>query len=88
MLVLSRERDQGIVFTLPSGERMRLVVVDVRRNRRGYCKVRLGVEAPDDVTINRDEVQRAIDNENEKGMQDAHETKEKGEGDEGRQATA
>ena len=51
MLVLSRQRDQSICI----GEDIRITVVDVRGD-----KVRIGVEAPRDVSVHRDEVYDAI----------------------------
>ena len=56
MLVLTRSRLEKIILTLPSGDRVQLTVVDIRGD-----KVRLGIEAPDDVRIHRGEVQAAID---------------------------
>lgn len=62
MLVLSRTVDETIVLTLPDGRRIEILVVDIRRNFV-INKVRLGIEAPLDVTIHRGEVQDAIDRE-------------------------
>lgn len=56
MLVLSRKRDEWI--TLNNGE-IRICVIDVRRNGA----VRLGIEAPDYVTVHRQEVQDRINAE-------------------------
>lgn len=55
MLVLSRRKDQRIVYT-HCGVRFEIVVVDIRGD-----KVRLGIEAPPEVQINRAEVQERID---------------------------
>lgn len=52
MLVLSRKRNEAICI----GDDITLVVVEIRGD-----KVRLGIEAPKDVPVHRDEVQRAID---------------------------
>lgn len=52
MLVLSRKRDEGIQI----GEDIRVVVVEFRRDGR----VRLGIEAPADVVVHRDEVAERI----------------------------
>lgn len=47
MLVLTRERNEGIRI----GKDVRIVVVEARGGR-----VRLGIEAPHDVTVDRDEI--------------------------------
>ena len=51
MLVLSRKRNEQIVI----GENIIITVVDVRGD-----KVRLGIEAPADVSVHRQEVYEAI----------------------------
>jgi carbon storage regulator len=51
MLVLTRRRDEAIVLRNRFGTEIRLLVVDVKGN-----KVRLGIEAPADVEIAREEV--------------------------------
>lgn len=56
MLVLSRQRDQTIMI----GDRVEITVVDIRGD-----KVRLGISAPDDVSVHRKEVYLAIRTENE-----------------------
>ena len=53
MLVLSRKKNESIVVN----NDIRIVVVDVRGD-----KVRLGVEAPRDVPVHRQEVFEAIQN--------------------------
>jgi len=62
MLVLSRKKNESIVI----GENIRIVIVEVRGD-----KVRLGIEAPNDIPVHRQEVYDAINKEN----------KDKGEGD-------
>ncbi len=54
MLVLSRHRNEGIII----GGDIRVVVVEIRGD-----KVRLGIEAPLDVTVNREEIQIRKDKE-------------------------
>jgi carbon storage regulator len=51
MLVLTRRRDEAIVIRNRFGAEIRLMVVEVRGN-----KVRLGIDAPPDVNIARQEV--------------------------------
>src|SRR4029077_113834 len=51
MLVLTRRRDEAIIIRNRIGTEIRLLVVDVRGN-----KVRLGIEAPAEVNIVREEV--------------------------------
>jgi carbon storage regulator len=56
MLVLSRTRDESIII----GDNIVVTVVDVRGD-----KVKLGIEAPQDVTVHRREVYEAIRRENQ-----------------------
>lgn len=53
MLVLSRKKSETIVI---NNHEVTITVVEIRGD-----KVRLGVEAPKDVSIHRGEVQAAID---------------------------
>jgi carbon storage regulator len=56
MLVLSRQRDESIVI----GDNVVVTIVDVRGDR-----VRLGIEAPREISVHRREVYEAIQRENE-----------------------
>ena len=56
MLVLSRTRDESIVI----GDNVVVTVVDVRGD-----KVKLGIEAPQDISVHRREVYEAIRRENQ-----------------------
>lgn len=56
MLVLSRQRDESIII----GDNIVVTVVDVRGE-----KVKLGIEAPQDVSVHRREVYEAIRRENQ-----------------------
>ncbi|MCA9260630.1 MAG: carbon storage regulator CsrA [Planctomycetales bacterium] len=56
MLVLSRQRDQSIVIS----DNIVVTVVDVRGD-----KVKLGIEAPQDIPVHRREVYEAILRENQ-----------------------
>ena len=53
MLVLTRRRDEAIVIRSRSGIEIRLLVVDLRGNR-----VRLGIEAPPEISIAREEIRK------------------------------
>jgi len=57
MLVLSRYRDESIYI----GDDIVITVVDIRGDR-----VRIGVQAPSDVSVHRQEVYEAIKNGNQK----------------------
>ena len=54
MLVLSRQRDETIVI----GDSIRITIMEVRGD-----KVRIGIEAPRDVTVHRQEIYDAIKQE-------------------------
>jgi carbon storage regulator len=56
MLVLSRQRDERIVI----GDDVEVVVVDIRGD-----KVRLGIVAPNTVSVHRKEIYEAIRRENQ-----------------------
>lgn len=57
MLVLSRKKDEKIVI----GDSISIMVIDIRGD-----KVRLGIEAPREVTVHRQEVYEAIQREGER----------------------
>jgi carbon storage regulator len=57
MLVLSRHRDESIII----GDNVVVTIVDIRGD-----KVRLGIEAPQDIPVHRREVYEAIQRENQK----------------------
>ncbi len=60
MLVLSRQRDESIII----GDKVVITVVDIRGD-----KVRLGIEAPSEVPVHRQEVYEAIQRENRRASQ-------------------
>ena len=60
MLVLSRQRDESIVI----GENVVVTIVDIRGD-----KVRLGIEAPSEIPVHRQEVYEAIQRENRRAGQ-------------------
>ena len=59
MLVLSRHRDESIII----GDNIVITVVDVRGD-----KVRLGIDAPTDIPVHRQEVYEAIQRERQAGQ--------------------
>jgi carbon storage regulator len=60
MLVLPRQRDESIII----GDNIVVTIVDVRGD-----KVRLGIEAPREVSVHRREVYEAIQRENRQASQ-------------------
>ena len=60
MLVLSRQRDESIII----GDNVVITIVDVRGDR-----VRLGIEAPREISVHRREVYEAIQRENQQAAQ-------------------
>ncbi|MEQ8790172.1 MAG: carbon storage regulator CsrA [Pirellulaceae bacterium] len=60
MLVLSRHRDESIMI----GDDVVVTIVDIRGD-----KVRLGIEAPQDIPVHRQEVYEAIQRENRKAAE-------------------
>lgn len=57
MLVLSRQRDESIII----GDNIVITVVDIRGD-----KVRLGINAPTEIPVHRQEVYEAIQRENKR----------------------
>lgn len=60
MLVLSRHRDESIMI----GDDVVVTIVDIRGD-----KVRLGIDAPPEIPVHRQEVYDAIQRENQKAAQ-------------------
>ena len=58
MLVLSRAVNEKIIITLPNGDLLKITIVELRRG-----KVRLGIEAPREIPVHREEVYNAINRE-------------------------
>ncbi|MCA9115832.1 MAG: carbon storage regulator CsrA [Planctomycetaceae bacterium] len=56
MLVLSRKKDEKIII----GDQITVMVIEIRGD-----KVRLGIDAPRDVTVHREEVYDAIRREHD-----------------------
>jgi len=59
MLVLSRHRDESIMI----GDKVVITIVDIRGD-----KVRIGIEAPADIPVHRQEVYDAIRRESQKAQ--------------------
>ena len=62
MLVLSRQRAESIFI----GDNIKITVVDIRGD-----KVRLGIEAPTEIPVHRQEVYEAIQRENQRKAEEA-----------------
>ena len=60
MLVLSRQRDESIII----GDNITITIVDIRGD-----KVRLGIDAPKEVPVHRQEVYDAIQRENQRNQE-------------------
>jgi carbon storage regulator len=60
MLVLSRQRDESIII----GDNIVVTILDVRGD-----KVRLGIDAPREVSVHRREIYEAIQRENRQAAQ-------------------
>ncbi len=67
MLVLSRQRDESIII----GDDIEITIVDIRGG-----KVRIGINAPKNITIHRKEIYEAIRKEKEQAAETSHTTKE------------
>jgi carbon storage regulator len=67
MLVLSRKRDEVVMI----GDAIRVTIVDVRGD-----KVRLGIEAPDEIPVHRREVYDRIEAEKRDGTRGAETRRE------------
>jgi carbon storage regulator len=59
MLVFTRKKDESIIITCPTGEVIKIIVNDIMGN-----KIRVGIEAPKHIPVNRNEVQEVINNAN------------------------
>ncbi|MDH7600438.1 MAG: carbon storage regulator CsrA [Sedimentisphaerales bacterium] len=71
MLVLSRTKDQSIII----GDNIKITIVDVRGD-----KVRLGITAPKDIPVHREEIYLAIQKEKKAKEQAAEQPPESPQG--------
>jgi carbon storage regulator len=69
MLVLSRKKNESIIIN----DNITVTVIEIRGD-----KVRLGIEAPKDVTVHRREVYEAIQNQAHRGPQGCHSASPRG----------
>ncbi len=67
MLVLSRKKDEKIII----GDQITVMVIEIRGD-----KVRLGIDAPKEITVHRQEVYEAIQRENAAGKKPADENQD------------
>ena len=58
MLVIGRNVDESIIIN----GNIKIMIVEVRKS--GNPKVKLGIEAPKEISVHREEIQQAIDKEN------------------------
>ena len=65
MLVLSRQRDESIII----GDDIEITIVDIRGG-----KVRIGINAPKNITVHRKEIYQAIQKEKEQAAEASHTT--------------
>lgn len=61
MLVLTRKKNESIII----GDHIQVTIVDVRGDQ-----VKIGIEAPRSVSVHREEIYRAIQDENRKSALD------------------
>lgn len=59
MLALDRKTDESIII----GGNIKITVIKIRRTTTDRPIVRLGIEAPKEIPIHREEIQQAIDRE-------------------------
>lgn len=59
MLILSRKKDESILI----GDQIKITIIDVQKNA-----IRIGIEAPAEYTILREELVLEVQNENQKAL--------------------
>ncbi len=58
MLILTRRPGESIIIELPTGEQIKVTVLGIKGNQ-----VRIGTEAPDDISIVREELLERLQNQ-------------------------
>lgn len=64
MLVLSRKKNEKLII---GDGLIEITIVDIRNN-----KVRLGIDSPKDISINREEIHKKIQKENDDNKHKVH----------------
>jgi sRNA-binding carbon storage regulator CsrA len=60
-LILGRNKGQAIILTTPAGEQVKVIVNDILpRTATRISQVRLAFEAPETIRINREEIERLM----------------------------
>jgi len=54
MLILARRQDESLIFKTPDGKEIKVMILDLNNGR-----ARIGIDAPSDVEILREELLRA-----------------------------
>lgn len=63
MLALARYVNEEVIITAPGGYTIRVVVLEMQQRKGRRWRVSLGFDAPQEVRINRLEVQQGLDAE-------------------------
>lgn len=58
MLVLSRKKDETILIKTPEGEKIKVTVVKIEGNNGYNGRVRIGIDAPQKITVLRSELEK------------------------------
>lgn len=59
MLVLSRKKDETILIKTPGGENIKVTIVKIEGNGGYNSRVRVGIDAPQKVTVLRSELEKS-----------------------------
>ena len=58
MLVLSRKKDETILIKTPEGENIKITVVKIEGSGGYNSRVRIGIDAPQKITVLRSELEK------------------------------
>ena len=58
MLILTRRPGESLIIELPTGEQIKVTVLEVKGNQ-----IRIGTNAPDDIAIVREELLEGLQNQ-------------------------